>query len=242
MKSNLTGVTLIRNGNLLKYPWELCIRSMVKYCDQVLVNCDPGNDDTLSTLYQLQKYYPNTIRVFQSKWDMSNTGDGSELAKQVNLLLPKVETDWVIYLQADELIHDLDHQVIVDSIKNARSDVTQIELYRTYFYQSLTTRLSKEELFLGRVFRKGTHEIGGDGMYLVRKEGNVLRTGTNIYHYSRMGSEEDIDRRVKNLDILFHDPEKVKDFPVFKYQPEGLSEYHGSHPEGIWEFYRGKNE
>lgn len=235
----LTGMTLIRNGNKLKYPWKECVISMSNYCSNVLVNCDAGEDNTLDELMELKKEYPN-IFIYEHKWDMSNTGDGSELAKQANNLLPYVANPWVVYLQADEFILEDVGKKIRQQLQTAPDIVTQIELYRTYFWGSLDIRAEDQEIWLGRIFRKGSHTVGGDGMYLNKRWGTVARYKGLIYHYSRMGSEEDVNTRWRNLDKLFHDPEVVNEFEHFSYSNAGnLIQYNGPHPTGVKEFYNG---
>lgn len=234
----ITGITLIRNGQKLGYPWELCIRSMLSCCEQVIINCDIADDDTFNQLCELEKDYP--IHIYVSKWNMKNTGNGEELAIQANKLLPMVQSDWVLYLQADELIHEDDGKYLSDLTDNIPANYSQIEFWRTYFWESITRRNSKYELYLGRLFRTGTHVVGGDGMHLIRGHGDVWRTNKMIYHYSRMGDEQLINQRIKTLDGLFHEESIVKQMPVFSYNnvdPSDLMPYTGKHPEGIIERY-----
>lgn len=236
----LVGLTLIRNGNRLRYPWKQCISSLDTLCDQVIVNCDVSSDD--GTAEDLNSFcsVSHHTKVCASAWDMDNTGDGRELAYQVNIMLPYVPRDaWVVYMQADEMIHEKDFENLHKFIHDVSSHVSQIELFRTYFWRDLQHRLSKEEIWLGRIFRAGTHEVGGDGMYLVRKQGDVIRSPFWIYHYSRIGSEKDITNRVRTLDRLFHPEEEVQAYQDFQYgdQRGNLLEYGGTHPKGIEEFY-----
>jgi hypothetical protein len=238
----ITGVTLIRNGNELKYPWKECIWQLCQVCDHVLVNCGHSTDGTSEEMYQLAKRAPK-ISFDYMKWDMKNTGNGQELARQVNLLLPFIGEGWVLYLQADEFIHENDRDAIHKLVESLPNTTTQVELYRTYFW-GWDKRAPKHEIFLGRLFRAGTHEVGGDGMYLVRKYGQVVRAQIPIYHYSRVGSEEDITRRVRTLDTLFHEADKIKTFPSFKYDEipsNELIDFKGTHPKFIREMLEKTN-
>ncbi len=237
----ITGITLIRNGVKLDYPFELSIRSLADMCSEVLVNVDPGEDKTLEVVRGLQMKYPQ-IRIVESKWNMANSGDGSELANQANLLIPMAKNDWICYMQADEMLHQKDHFQLKEFLRELPPNYSQVELYRTYFWENLRTRLLTDEIWLGRVFRKGTHSVGGDGMYLIRNSGDVIRSAFWIYHYSRMGREDQVNKRLRNLDSLFHEPEVVESFKPFDYLEDSkgkdLVPYHGSHPEGIEAHYR----
>lgn len=239
----ITGITLIRNGVTLGYPFEQAISSLAELCSQVIVNVDPGSDTTLQAVRGLRKKYPH-IQILDSVWNMKNTGDGSELAHQANKILDQcdIKNEWITYMQADEMIHQKDHFQLKEFICELPDNYSQIELYRTYFYQDLRVRLLQDEIWLGRIFRRGTHRVGGDGMWLDRQFGEVIRSAFWIYHYSRMGREEKVNSRLRNLDSLFHEKEVVDSFTPFTYAEAGkgkeLASYKGSHPEGIQEFYR----
>jgi glycosyltransferase involved in cell wall biosynthesis len=240
-KPLLTGITLIRNGHLLNYPFIECISSLAKQCDEVIVNVGDSEDETLASVKKLKSQYGN-ITIIESKWNMSNTGDGRELAKQANLLLSFVESPWVLYLQADEFLFFEPAYQLKEFLEIVPFHVSQIELYRTYFWNNLQTRARDYEIWLGRIFRIGTHQIGGDGMYLKRLSGEVLRSSYWIYHYSRMGNEEQVTKRIRTLDRLFHDRKIVDQMKPFTYNEKvDLVEYAGGHPEGIEKFYRSQD-
>lgn len=235
---SITGISLVRNGNELRYPWKLTIKSLLSCCDEVIVNCCPTNDQTFEELRMISKYHP--VKIIESNWDMSNSGNGSMLAYEANKILPSVSTDWIMYLQADELVHEDDAEYYKNITSTMPGRISQIELFRTYFWGSLTQRYLSNELFLGRLFRTGTNIVGGDGMHLVRLLGEVYRTNKLIYHYSRMGSEEQINKRIRTLDRLFHDEEKVNQFKHFSFAEAAKSDiifYDGKHPEGVESLY-----
>lgn len=231
----LTGVTLVRNGEALKYPWKACVKNLIAYCDEVIVNLGDSFDNTREQLFALS--CPN-LKIIETVWNMSNTGDGKELAEQANLAVAAATGDWIIYLQADELISESDHALVRQIMAAQPEHITQIEFLRTYFWENLTTRATDLELYLGRAFRRNTHIVGGDGMHLIRNSGDVARTSVNIFHYSRIGTEQDITLRIRTLDGLFHEKEAVEKMQNFTYnEVHKLDTYSGSHPEGIVKFY-----
>jgi len=240
----LTGLNLVREGDKLRYPWRPSLHSLSSLCDQVLFNVDPTSEDnTFQEAKHFAELMPgHNIIICRGEWNMSNTG-GSELARQINVMLPHVpkDTDWIVYMQADEMIHEKDFSELKRTLAALPSQVTQLELYRTYFWGDLEHRAPKYEIWLGRIFRPGSHVIGGDGMHIVRKYGEVARSPFWIYHYTRIGDEDVIARRVNNLDRMYHDPEEHAQMPLFKYDAEDLDlvEYGGTHPHGIKDFYHG---
>jgi hypothetical protein len=233
--SGITGITLIRNGNKLKYPYKECIKQLSLFCDEVLVNCGDSDDNTFEDIKALNL---DNVKVFQTTWNMSNTGDGGELARQANLLLPIAQGSWIVYMQADELLHEKDFDIIKNALYQSTHSINQIELYRTYFW-TFKQRAPKYEIYLGRIFRRNTHEVGGDGMYIQSIQGNiplVARLKVPIYHYSRVGTEEEINTRWRNLDLLFHNKEVVDTFSKFSYtdiDKKELIPFNGTHPKVI---------
>ncbi len=235
----ITGLTLIKDGNLLKYPWKLCISNLSALCDEVIVNLGDSTDNTKEELTKLSKKLQN-VRVFEHTWDLKATGDGTELSKQANNILPEASGDWIVYMQADEMIHEQDHDFVRFAIKSADKNITQFELYRSYFWHTLTKRAPKYEIWLGRIFKAKTHVVGGDGMYLVRLKGEVERLNKLIFHYSRVGTEEEVTNRVKRLGLMFEGKNYVDAWKGFKYSELGnkdLITYISNHPKGIKEFY-----
>jgi len=222
------GITLIRNGEALGYPYKVVIDSMKEFCDEVWVNVDPGEDDTLSIVKKLD------VNVIESKWDMNRMDRGQELSRQANLLLPNIPLgDWVIYLQADEVIHPFWGNLMRRFVGNpnlyndAGLPFTAFELYRAYFWRDLQTIRGRWSMYLARIFQRGYAEVTEDGMSIKVNSGRVFRPAFAdyaqwltdrgpvpfIYHYSRIGDPFLISKRVSILDGLFHPKETIPDNP-----------------------------
>src|SRR5271157_3506698 len=102
----LTGLTLIKNGEVLKYPYKECIIHLSQLCDEVLVNVGISSDQTQEEVNRLALQLGN-VRAYTFDWNGLNRDHGSELAIQANNLLPYLESgpdSWICYLQADEII------------------------------------------------------------------------------------------------------------------------------------------
>jgi hypothetical protein len=128
---------------------------MLDLCETVeLAVGDGDTDSTFDNALAIAHQRDPGLRLHVRPWDMSNTGDGSELARQVNVVLPFVQGKWILYLQADEFIHQEDHarlRQLLTNLDETHPEVTQVELWRTYFW-GLNYRVPKHDLSMSCIW------------------------------------------------------------------------------------------
>ena len=100
----VSGFTFIRNAIKYDYPIAESIRSILPVCDDFYVAV--GNSDD-GTLEMVQSIDPK-IQIIETVWDENLIKGGAVLALETNKAFKMVpeDSDWCIYLQADELIHE----------------------------------------------------------------------------------------------------------------------------------------
>lgn len=207
----LSGVLPLRNGVSLGYPFDLAIRSLQRLCDEVIVSVDRSGDD--GTYERVVALGPT---VLESQWDMANhrAGDGisSEIAKQTMIVVAAARGDWVLSLQADEMIHEADVPVIRRAIEQAdRDGVTGLELERLFFY-GLEAYRSDWTVPLLRLFRAGRwapDPVSGAMQFVPVGPQAKRLIEPKIYHYSRVGDPRSVALRIRNLDSFYHEPETL---------------------------------
>lgn len=249
----LAGVTLIANGIDLNYPFEICIKNLLDCCDQVYVATDINNKDkTLDKLEEICSHY-GRITILSSEWNWGIT-NGIDLATRANQCLNaalKDQYDYVLYLQADEIVNPREINLLKHT---ARHTWLNIALERTYFWQDLNHVNLDWTLPIPRFcYLDETLKVIGDGMSMrVNQHIPLIQIDpmiARIYHYSRVGKSGDIGKRLNNLDLLFHSPEEfqpLKDY-IFgqnnNYErgcPEArIEQVQLKHPLGVLEFYKG---
>jgi hypothetical protein len=211
----ISGIIPLRNAVKLGYPFELAIRSMRPLCDEIVVAVDPtSEDDTLTRVRNLPVWVDEIV---ESPWDLSNhDGLNDEIAKQTAIALERATGDWVLSLQADELLHENEIAVLREAPANAeKQGWTALELARVYFFGSLTRYRSDWTVFLPRLFKRGhwrPDEKSG-AMYFVPAVPGVRKavlSPPKIYHYSRVGDPGMIARRIRNLDTFYHAQDKIQ--------------------------------
>jgi hypothetical protein len=209
----ISGVIPLRNAVKLGYPFELAIRSMRPFCDEVIVLVDPTSED--NTLGRVRALQPDIIVL--SPWDMTNHHGHAncEISVQTAHACTAASGDWIFSLQADELLHEADVEPLRAAVEAAQRDgITGLELERLYFYGSLERVRADWTFWLLRLFKRGRWKPDVDGAMRfdpVQSDERRLRTdAARLFHYSRVGDAKTIAERVRNLDLFFHAPARVQ--------------------------------
>ncbi|MFM7339766.1 MAG: glycosyltransferase, partial [Bacteroidota bacterium] len=114
----ISGCTFVRNGFLLGYPVKESLHSLLTICDEVVIAIGNSEDETLSYVQSLQD--PRII-IIETEWDDTLREGGQILAQQTNIALNACTGDWVIYLQADEVLNESEYEQIKQAMHKADS-------------------------------------------------------------------------------------------------------------------------
>jgi glycosyltransferase involved in cell wall biosynthesis len=115
----ITAYTYVRNGLKMGYPFLESIRSILSLVDEyvvVLGDSDDGSREAISTLGS------DKIKIVDTQWDMTLKKKGKLFALQSNIGLDQMKGDWVIHLQADEVIHEQDLNKLKKAIVKYNDD------------------------------------------------------------------------------------------------------------------------
>lgn len=217
----ISGVMPLRNAVKLGYPFRVAIRSLRPLCDEVVVLVDPtSEDDTLEQVRAL-----GVDRIVESVWDMNNHQGHTncEISVQTQKVCEAASGDWIMSLQADEVLHEDSAAELRAHIARAEgSSVTGIEMSRLYFYGSLEQYRVDWTLWLLRLFKRGLWKPDVDGAMRfdpIDRSHLSMRVPNDLFHYSRVGNARQIADRVRNLDSFFHAPEKIAtgDLPPYDF-------------------------
>ncbi len=101
----VSGFTIIRNALTYDFPVVESIQSILPLCDEVVVSVGNSTDNTLELIKSISS---PKIKIIESIWDDSLRKGGLLLAKETNKALDAVspDSDWAVYIQADEVIHE----------------------------------------------------------------------------------------------------------------------------------------
>lgn len=98
---------MARNAARLYYPIKEAILSALPLVDEFVVALgDNDPDDT--TRQQIESIGSEKIRIVDTVWDLERYPNGTENAHQTDIAKNACTGDWLLYLQADEVLHQDD--------------------------------------------------------------------------------------------------------------------------------------
>jgi glycosyltransferase involved in cell wall biosynthesis len=127
----VSGFTILRNGVRFAYPFEESIRSLLPLVDELHVGVGQSDDDSLNRVRAIDS---PKVRIFETQWDLSQREGGRLLSDQTNLALARCDGDWCFYLQADEVLHEDDYEIIWDGMRNHLSRTRTLGIWFDYLH------------------------------------------------------------------------------------------------------------
>ena len=114
----ISGFSICRNAVKFDYPIVEAIQSALPVVDEFVVNVGQSDDGTLELIRSIGS---DKIRIVETVWDDSMKKDGLLFSHETNKALARCSGDWALYLQADEVLHERDYDVLC---KNLRDQVS----------------------------------------------------------------------------------------------------------------------
>ncbi len=214
----VSAFTICRNAVSFDYPIVEVIQSALPIVDEFIVNVGQSEDGTRALIRSIGS---DKVRILDSVWDDSMKQDGLLFSYETNKALARCTGDWALYLQADEVLHEADHDVISRSLWEHLGNPTVLGFtfrYHHFYgdYRSLNPWFYHRAV---RIIRNdGQVESCGDavGFWLKTDQGwmqsvhkdRIRPSGATIYHYGW----------VKQPRVLLD---------KFRYQ---VARHHGDHP------------
>lgn len=247
---------MVKNADKLYYPIQESIRSALPIVDEYVValgDSDVG-DETEDLIAAINS---PKIKVIRTTWDIDQYPNGTENAHQTDIAKEACSGDWLLYLQADEVLHEHDHASILRACERHLDD-TAIEgllfdyhhFWGDYGHTMVAHGWYQQEI---RIIRNNSdiHSWESaqsfrripdfDGRDYRQQDGThkltVARAEAHIYHYGWVRPPRLMQRKRKALDTIHKGKQRVADMysgqdAIFDYGPLSLARvYDGSHPE-----------
>lgn len=238
----ITGLTIIRNAIKNDYPVVEAINSILPVVDDMIVSIDPGEDNTVQLIESIAS---PKIRIVNSVWDMNIRKGGQILAVETNKALEHVspDTDWVFYIQADEVVHEKYHPVIIEAAKKYLDDrkvegllFKYLHFYGTYDYVGDSRKWYNCETRIIRNDRQITAYRDAQGFRKEDTKLNVAAIDAYIYHYGWVKSPQMMKTKQKNVSRFWAESDEelsanmaTSDFFDFN-EFDSLQSFQGTHP------------
>ena len=243
----VSGFTVCQSVARLEYPVVEVIQSALPIVDEFIVNVGPSEDETLNLIRSIDS---PKLRVIQSEWDESIRKDGLLFSTVTNIALSQCCGDWALYLQADEVLHERDHDgirtVLTEHLNN--KTVLGVSFRFLHFYGDYCSTNPWGFHRAVRIIRNnGEVASCGDavgfclkadrGFLQSRHRDRLIQLDIPIYHYSYVKSARAMQDKARALERRYHGeqprPEQEALLQRDKYEfadYDVMKEFTGEHP------------
>lgn len=160
----ISGFTFVKNAIKYGYPVVESITSILPVVDEMIVCLGDSEDDTNNLIASIGS---DKIKIIHSVWDDSLREGGKVLAVETDkaIAATAVDSDWLFYIQADEVVHEQYHKNIIDAMQKyvANKNVEGLLFNYHHFY--------------------GSYKYIGDGRSWYSKEIRIIKNNKSIKSY-----------------------------------------------------------
>ena len=240
----ITGVLIIRHAVKNDYPVVEAIQSILPMVDEMIVSVDKGEDETEALIKTI---ISPKMRIVYSEWDMNLRKGGKVYAVETDKAIAHVsaDTDWIFYLQADEVIHEKYHGTILAAAqKYCANNKVQgllfkyLHFYASYNYVGDSRKWYNYEVRMIKNDKRITSYKDAQGFRIGNKKLDVVLIDAEVYHYGWVKSPQQMKVKQNDTDYYYHghaDGEQIR--PVnstavydFDKHYDSLKKFTASHP------------
>ena len=243
---------MVRNATKYYFPIKESILSILPIVDEFIVALGKG-DESDKTREEIESIGSDKIKIIDRIWSEEDFIDGNIFAKETSFALNECSGDWCIYLQADELIHEKDHDLItnicLENIDNKKVDgflFNYNHFFGDYDHYLPFHGWYKNEI---RIVRNNAQIYSYKDAQSFRKNKNeklnVLPIDAYIYHYGWVRPPYLMQSKKKEQDSMHHGKKKIAE--EYKTKPSdfnygaigNIPVFKESHPK-VMDDYRAK--
>jgi hypothetical protein len=240
---------MVRNAGKLYYPVKESISSILPIVDEYIVALGDGdpNDKTREIILSIGS---DKIKIHDRTWRETDFVKGKVMADETNYALNQCSGDWCFYLQSDEVVHEADLEMIMDTCRNNTDNPAVDGLLFKYLHfwgdydhylpfhgwykneiRIIKNRRGIYSIKDAQSFRKGNNEIL-----------HVKETNARIFHYGWVRPPGRMQSKKNQVDSIYHGSEAIQKISSllpdeFDYGALGnIPSYKGSHPAVMKEF------
>ncbi|MCS6895785.1 MAG: glycosyltransferase family 2 protein [Bacteroidia bacterium] len=235
----VVGGMILRNGVKMDYPFREAILSALPLCEVFYVSVGQSDDGTREAVAAIGD--PRILPI-ESVWDLNLRQGGAVLAQETNKLLDMLpKADWVLILQADEVLHEEDYSSIREAMLQWKDDervegllFDYLHFYGSYEWVGASRRWYRREVRIIRPYPDIRAYKDAQGF---RRSGRKLRvkySGGRVFHYGWVRPPEAQLIKFVEMNRFWHNDEWIQ-----RHKPERfvystsdrLRRYEGTHPQ-----------
>ncbi len=238
----ISGFTIIKNAVLNDYPVLEAIKSILPVVDEMIVSIGDSSDATEELINSINS---PKIKIFHSVWDKNISTGGSVLAVETNKAKEHVskDSDWLFYIQADEVIHEKYHDIIRKTAEQFKDDkkvdglvFNYLHFFGTYNYVGDSRKWYHKEV---RIIRNDPTITAYRDAQGFRRNGEKIRVkqvDAYVYHYGWVKSPKQMNEKQRiALENFWQEntavSKKVHAAEIFNYEEyDSLALFQDSHP------------
>lgn len=240
----VSGFTIIRNAIQFDYPIQEAIESILPLCDELIVALGNSTDETQELIERIDT---NKIKIIHTQWDDSLREGGRVLALETDKAKAAIapDSDWAIYIQADECIHEKYLDTIKDAMQQYKDHpevdgllFKYLHFYGSYDFVGDSRKWYRREI---RVIKNDSNIKSYRDAQGFRKNGKKLKVkliDAYVYHYGWVKSPEKQQDKQLSFNKMWHDDQwmekNIAKTSTFDYsQIDALKRFEDSHPKYI---------
>jgi glycosyltransferase involved in cell wall biosynthesis len=254
----ISGFTFVRNAEKYGYPLVESVKSLLPLVDEMVI-CAGNSEDNTNQL--IESIGDKKIKIIHSVWNEKLRKGGEVLAVETNKAMDATspDSDWLFYLQADEVLHEKYYDVIRETLQRYHDDkdVEGLLFHYHHFYGSFRfiadgRKWYSKEIRVIRNDRKIRSYRDAQGFRKNERKLKVKLVDAYVYHYGWVRNPLVMHTKVKDFGKLWNDDEVhetwAREFSKkshFDYSLiDSVSLFQGTHPEVMkalvdqedWEF------
>lgn len=238
----VSGFTFIRNAVRYDYPIVEAISSILPLCDELVVVVGNSEDETEALIRSIPS---DKIKIVRSTWDDSLREGGKVLADETNKALDAIaaDSDWCLYIQGDECIHEQSHAVIREAMIRYKDQLAVEGLlfhykhfYGSYDYVGDARQWYRREIRIVRNDKKIRSYRDAQGFRKGGRKLNVKLIDAWVHHYGWVKDPRSQQAKAHAFHRLWHDDtwleNHVGSAEAFDYSGiDSLEKFKGTHPK-----------
>ncbi len=242
----VTGFSFIKNAIKFDFPIKEALLSILPLCDEIIVAVGDCTDGTRELV---QSVHPTKIKIIDTVWNPELNTNGIVLADETNKVLQAIDntSDWLIYIQGDEVLHEDGYATIKQAMNNFKDDkrvdgllLKYHHFYGSYDYIATSSHWYKNEI---RIIKNDKSIYSYKDAQGFRKANNeklhVKGVDAYVHHYGWV-KEPKVMMEKRKEGVKFWEGEKYTnefealDLGNFDYSEiDELSKFSGQHPNCI---------